>query len=388
MSIQDPSSSPSKPSRFTSSPSKSNISPSLQSPIPSHGIVDLSSPAPSPSKRVSASPSLTSSRPAPASPASSRPPSALFDPSSSSFGRDRSTSTSSRGGRRVSNSSAVSISNSRKPRPGSRASSKPRPKSTLGINIILPESNTPSSTGKEPESRQSQNSIPENISEPSAEISQSHLAQLSDFFQMVLPEVTIRDFAFDLNDERFHGRGVIEEGDTNDSGGYKWLRGKDDYGESSTNGSGWGGFGFLGGWRNKPIIFTGDEDGRPTFDDEDSDEGDFEPAQQEVEEYYSSPAQSDSGETFGYSYNILEPLPENIEPKGYYRAAYPFEALSSSEMTLEEGDLISLSGRGNGDPGWVIARRVRVLAGKIAGIDEVVGLVPESYLERVEVIED
>ncbi|WWC59206.1 uncharacterized protein I303_101756 [Kwoniella dejecticola CBS 10117] len=393
-------SSPSKTLPSSTSPTKSprlvpsvSPSPSIQSPAPLHGVIDLASPASSPSKRVSSTPSLTSSRPAPASPASSRPPSTQFD---AAFVRDRSASTSSRGGRRISSSSAASNANPRKPRSASRASSKPRPKSMLGTNIILPESDTPSSSGKEPESCQSQISIPENISEPSASQSQSQIIPSSDAvtdsFQVVLPGVVIRDFAFEAEDERYHGRGVVEEADTSGSGGFKWPF-KSDYGESSASGGGgggggWGGFGFLGGWRNRPTKSMGNDDGRPTFEDEDSDEGEFETAQEEGEEYYSSPAQSESGETFGYSYNILEPLPEDVEPKGYYRAAYPFEALSSSEMTLQEGDLVSLNGRGNGDPGWVIARRVRVLAGKIAGIDEVVGLVPESYLERVEVIED
>ncbi|OCF37545.1 hypothetical protein I316_00671 [Kwoniella heveanensis BCC8398] len=219
--------------------------------------------------------------------------------------------------------------------------------------------------------------------------------------------------------------------------------------ESSTaaggGGGGWGGFGLIGGWRGfgnraKQAAARGDDED----DDEDDDEEDEDDEEDyrigagagvggrrgngniegDDEMYYSSPAQSDSrslsdqedsqmaddddeerdgarisgsihlnaDESSGsitYKYKILPLLPESEEPSGHYRASYPFEALSSSEMTLSEGDLLKISGRGNGDPGWVIARKV-VLGekGNVEGIEERVGLVPEGYLERVEVVED
>lgn len=57
---------------------------------------------------------------------------------------------------------------------------------------------------------------------------------------------------------------------------------------------------------------------------------------------------------------------------GMYRAVYPFEAEGENEMSLEEGEVIELKGRGGGE-GWVVAVR-----------DGREGLVPESYLEKYE----
>ncbi|WWD00317.1 hypothetical protein V866_007228 [Kwoniella sp. B9012] len=394
--------SPPKPSAGPSSPSKSVEPPHPLQPTPSHshsGIIDLTSPQSSPSKRQSTTPSLTSSRPAPASPASSRPPSTQFDSSL----RDRSGSLSASSNRRVSSSSASSsTAKGANSKSRSRASSKVRPKSMLGTNITLPESST-STPPSEDQKDSSTLPIPEhNEQGPSAStsVSASQMMESSwgddtptESFQVILPSVVIRDFAYPSTDERYHGRGVIEdEGNASESNSnvFKWPW-KGDPAESSSGGAGggWGGFGFLGGWRNRSAQ---DKDDRPTFEDDD-DEDDISDDDEGDDQYYSSPAQSDSGfspsaSTSSYSYNVLEPLSPSIEPKGYYRAAYPFQALSSSEMNLQEGDLVNLVGRGNGDPGWVIARRVNIQNGKIIGIDEKVGLVPESYLERVEVVED
>ncbi|WRT65009.1 uncharacterized protein IL334_001950 [Kwoniella shivajii] len=379
------SSSYAKPSKImatntTTEPESSDPSASpMISLTPSHSeYAILSSPQPSSAKRHSTTSSLQSSRPAPASPASSRPPSTILDPSvSSSYARDRSASTSSRGGRRISSSSSSSAARGQR----SRASSKVRPKSTLGSNILLPE--TPTT----PAGIIAKNPIPEHpTTQTSIEQTKDEESQNID---SPLPQVSIRDFAFEPSDERYHGRGVLEEDSraSSGSGGFKWPWKGDDGNQGESSG-GWGGFGFLGGWRNRSPTqkeFQGQYDNNDDGDEDD--DGDFLEGE-EQDEYYSSPAQSDSGETFGYSYNVLPPVDEDVEPKGYYRAAYAFEAISSSEMNLTEGDLVSLAGRGNGDPGWVIARRVRVLGGKIAGIDEIIGLVPESYLERVEVIEN
>ncbi|WWC87243.1 uncharacterized protein L201_002131 [Kwoniella dendrophila CBS 6074] len=425
----DPSSSScSTPSDPSSSKSPQSHSPHVHSPVPTSlsqsNIIDLSSPQASPSKRQSATPSLISSRPAPASPASSRPHSTQFDPSSSSgFLRDRSASTSSRGGRRISSSSQASSTRG-VPRSRSRASSKAvRPKSMLGTNITLPDSSSNTSTPisiSTPSSQQEQQinsgqiSIPE-YSEPSDSQVVIPSDTQTESFQVILPEVVIRDFAYQPPDERYYGRGNIpDDRDSSGSHAFRWPwkgdEGSSGEGSSSGNAGGWGGFGFLGGWRNKTTSDAREEmRHRPTFEDDDDDdelsddEGDFTGGGGEEEEeggYYSSPTDSRSESRFeiitgynengeySYKYNILENLSEEEEPKGYYRAAYPFEAISSSEMNLQEGDLVNLSGRGNGDPGWVIARRINIKKGKITSIDEKVGLVPESYLERVEIIQD
>ncbi|WVF70038.1 hypothetical protein IAT40_004825 [Kwoniella sp. CBS 6097] len=264
-------------------------------------------------------------------------------------------------------------------------------------------------------------------------------------------EVIVRDFAYDPSDERYNGKGVISLRESTSSfTGIRWPwksggageRGFRSAAESSSavdgggGGGGWGGFGLIGGWRgfgNRAKQAAGqdeEDDDEDDDDDEDYRIGAGGRDSRADERYYSSPAQSDSrslsdqeedsqmgdpdnddfdnprisgsihlnepdsgsgsGSGLGlrYKYKILPLLPESEEPSGHYRASYPFEALSSSEMTLVEGDLLKISGRGNGDPGWVIARKV-VLGdgGKVEGVEERVGLVPEGYLERVEVVE-
>ncbi|WVW78718.1 hypothetical protein I302_100678 [Kwoniella bestiolae CBS 10118] len=390
-----------KPSAGPSSPPKSaDSSTHLVQPTPSHshsGIIDLTSPQSSPSKRGSSTPSLTSNRPAPASPASSRPPSTQFDSSI----RDRSGSLSASSARRISASSASS-STAKNARSRSRASSKVRPKSMLGTNIILPESSTPTPSSTSEPKDKDKDTIPEsNEQDPSvttsvsaSQIMNSSWGDQTESFQVILPEVIIRDFAYPPTDVRYKGQGVIEdEGNSSESNVFRWpWKGDSGVGEGESSSSGgWGGFGFLGGWRNRSKG-TGTDTDRPTFEDDDDDpsdqDEDYGQEEEGEDQYYSSPTQSDSGSPSSYAYKILEPLSPSVEPRGYYRAAYPFQALSSSEMDLQEGDLVNLVGRGNGDPGWVIARKVNILEGKIVGVDEKVGLVPESYLERVEVIED
>ena len=78
---------------------------------------------------------------------------------------------------------------------------------------------------------------------------------------------------------------------------------------------------------------------------------------------------------------------EEDEPWGLYRAVYPFEAVGEHEIGLEEGELVDLRGRGGGD-GWVVGvKRVLNAEGKLVADgegDEKEGLVPESYLEKVD----
>lgn len=83
---------------------------------------------------------------------------------------------------------------------------------------------------------------------------------------------------------------------------------------------------------------------------------------------------------------------EGEEPFGVYRAMYPFDAVGEHEIGLEEGDLLEVRGRGGGQ-GWVVAvRRTLDPEGKLVRLrknsegesEEKEGLVPESYLERVD----
>lgn len=83
---------------------------------------------------------------------------------------------------------------------------------------------------------------------------------------------------------------------------------------------------------------------------------------------------------------------EEDEPWGLYRAVYPFEAVGEHEMGMDEGDLVDLRGRGGGD-GWVVGvKKVLGPDGKVVALglgldqeyEEKEGLVPESYLEKVD----
>ena len=68
------------------------------------------------------------------------------------------------------------------------------------------------------------------------------------------------------------------------------------------------------------------------------------------------------------------------EPVGRYKAAYTFDSLGGHEMSVEEGEVLDIKGRGGGE-GWVIAVRTR----ESKGADELMeGLVPESYIEPAE----
>ena len=81
---------------------------------------------------------------------------------------------------------------------------------------------------------------------------------------------------------------------------------------------------------------------------------------------------------------------EGDEPWGLYRAAFRFEAVGEHEIGLEEGDLVEVRGRGGGE-GWVVAISRKRSVGEVgkrelgesAGMAKE-GLVPESYLEKVQ----
>jgi hypothetical protein len=68
-------------------------------------------------------------------------------------------------------------------------------------------------------------------------------------------------------------------------------------------------------------------------------------------------------------------------PPGSYRALYVFETMRDVEMGLEEGQIVSVTGKGRGD-GWAVVDDTR------EGKEECLGLVPESYLELVQLASD
>ncbi|WVR04441.1 hypothetical protein IAU60_001444 [Kwoniella sp. DSM 27419] len=399
---------PTKPATIPVSASNASLSPSMISTSPQYDA-------------------LHTSRPAPVSPSPSRPSSALYD-HHSSIPRDRSGSTSSsRGGRRVSSGSVASGS-------GRRAASRSRPKSMLGTNVTVPQPVTPEEVpeGVPALAEVAQGGLERSEpigsgegdgSDRAGDIGQRAGAQVdeleADTREDKAPgpssshQVIIRDYAFSPSDDRYSGNGVIEEvPPESPSMGFAWAwkssRGADAAGSSSRGEAsrGWGGL--MGGWRgfgsrgNAQAGSTShgvsgkaddlDDDEREEDGDEDEDEDteddEFLGTDQAIE-YYSSPSPSDVDlASDGYTYNVLPPLPEGREPKGLYRAAYAFEALSSSEMSLTEGDLLSISGRGNGDPGWVIARRAVLEDARVVGTLDPAGLVPEAYLERVELVDE
>jgi hypothetical protein len=77
----------------------------------------------------------------------------------------------------------------------------------------------------------------------------------------------------------------------------------------------------------------------------------------------------------------LDSAPTPPLPPGSYRALYVFEAMGEAEMGLEEGQIVSVTGKGRGD-GWAVVDDTR--EGKEGGH----ALVPESYLELVKLASD
>lgn len=99
----------------------------------------------------------------------------------------------------------------------------------------------------------------------------------------------------------------------------------------------------------------------------------------------SSPGEEPEGEAFSIDPDDTgegwegEPEINEDEPllPGLYRALYPFEPEGTAEMALEEDQLVKVIGRGGG-VGWAVVEQGE---GGHA-------LVPESYLELVEVDQD
>lgn len=225
--------------------------------------------------------------------------------------------------------------------------------------------------------------LPDGEGEKEGEQDDDDKAELTPYqalLAITVRSIVIRDFAYRKTDDRYHGRNYEEEKwGSPDDPETRWGKEKPEQEEEKDNNAGgWGGFGFFG-WRSRFGKQDDVEDQSAVNEQVDMADGDAD------EDYYSSPQLSEP-DTFGYAYKILPPLSPSLEPAGLYRAAYMFEGMGASEMSVDEGELLLLSGRGNGNPGWVIARRMRVEDGKVHR-GEAVGLVPESYLERVEVLD-
>ena len=180
--------------------------------------------------------------------------------------------------------------------------------------------------------------------------------------------ILIRDYGFPETDERFYGRGQIHaakkekwrmsnftlgrrpsESASGDGSPKSQDPNGSDIDERERERRGWG-FGFLAsGWKGFARKRSTSSESNPSvaIHDEPEDTDDV-----------------DDDDYFSDDHDEAE------EPYGTYRAAYSFEAEGEHEMSMTEGDVIEVRGRGGGQ-GWVIG---------IKGGQE--GLVPEGYLER------
>jgi hypothetical protein len=251
-------------------------------------------------------------------------------------------------------------------------SGKPsRRKSTLGQNFSLPHDDRvddglpTSSTGNSTphDTPLSSTPIPEDTP-VSASTSTSRATTRPSPKKQVdnLLEVKIRDYGFPANDERFFGRGQAAPQKRWRMSSFN-LGGRRPSGTASGEGSpnpseddrktwGFGLFGWRGFGRKRSMSSesASASEGHPVSDEpEDTDDV--------VEEDYFSDEQEEDivGE----------------EPSGTYRVAFSFVSEGANEMTVDEGDVIQVTGRGGGQ-GWVVA--------SIGGRS---GLVPEGYLEKI-----
>ncbi|WVO19234.1 uncharacterized protein IAS62_000513 [Cryptococcus decagattii] len=327
----------------------------------------------------STDPHFLSTRIAPVSPASSRPSSAAFSHSPCSTPPSRTASPAADGERNRRGSVTSSSSKG-------KVASSVRRRSLLGINVALPGDEVEEEGGRSKEADVG-DGVPTIPEDSQLKTDYAHdslgLEDLADgdaLLATTVRSIVIRDFAYHKTDDRYHGRNYEEEKwGSPDDPETRWGKEKPEQEEEKDNNAGgWGGLGFFG-WRSRFGKQNEIEDQSEVNEQVDMADGDAD------EDYYSSPQLSEP-DTFGYAYKILPPLSPSLEPAGLYRAAYMFEGMGASEMSVDEGELLLLSGRGNGNPGWVIARRMSVEDGKVHR-GEAVGLVPESYLERVQVLD-
>jgi hypothetical protein len=93
----------------------------------------------------------------------------------------------------------------------------------------------------------------------------------------------------------------------------------------------------------------------------------------EIERDYEEEEEDEEGQPFLLADQPLYP--------GLYRAMYAFESEGSSEMALEEGQVVRVVGRGGGI-GWAVVVREPQNSEGSEGV-RTHALVPESYLEVV-----
>lgn len=248
-----------------------------------------------------------------------------------------------------------------------------RRKSTLGHNFSLPvdenevdnsrvgTSSQQTSTGQTTpaETTLASTPIPEDTPSITTTPTKSHLEA-----KKPIHTISIRDYGFPENDERFFGRGQIHAAKkekwrlsnftlgrrpSESASGEGSPKSPDPNGSDTDDRRGWG-FGFLSsGWKGFARKRSTSSESSPSvpIHDEPEDTDDV-----------------DDDDYFSDDHDEAE------EPYGMYRAAYSFEAEGEHEMSMTEGDVIEVRGRGGGE-GWVIG---------IKGGKE--GLVPEGYLER------
>lgn len=298
---------------------------------------------------------LLSIRAAPVSPASSRPSSAAFSHSPST--PPSRTASPAASGRRRSESAASSPSRG-------KAASNVRRRSLLGTNVALPGDDDEEEGSKEaadagegvptiPEHSQLQTDddgdslglegLPDGDGPKKVDQADDGKPVLSPYqagLAATVRSIVVRDFAYHKTDDRYHGRNYEEEkwGSPNDPE-TRWGEEKPLEEEKDDNAGGWGGFGFFG-WRSRFGKQNEAEDGGAVNDQVDVVDGDAD------EDYYSSPQPSEP-DASGYAYKILPPLSPSLEPAGLYRAAYMFEGMGASEMSVDEGELLLLTGRGS-----------------------------------------
>jgi hypothetical protein len=221
-------------------------------------------------------------------------------------------------------------------------------------------------------------------------------------------DVVVRDFGYTATDERHlgifppvpgsHSRPPSESGDKDD---IFFTTGISQLGRSGSRGgsgkrrkSSFGGWaGFFGGWGRNRDISGGNGLGLGNVTKVDTDldlSGDVTPSSSYAEEGKFPLTSVGEGEQERIHHDVWEDDGDasgdvegdddfGPEPVGRYKAAYAFESLGGHEMSVEEGEMIEVKGRGGG-VGWVIAVRLRTAKQS----DEMMeGLVPESYLEPV-----
>jgi len=193
--------------------------------------------------------------------------------------------------------------------------------------------------------------------------------------------IKIRDFAFPSCDDRHLGKGP-DAPKAN-----KYRRSSDDLSDEDSDvslglesrNSGWGGFTW-GGLTNRISWSFGS--GRAAAD------GNEPPSKTDFERNFdvSSPVEEktvfgeqdvadedEEGDEDNDDYEYDEHSEGGNLLPGIYRAIYAFEPEGTAEMALEEDQIVNVLGRGGG-VGWAIVEKA----------DGVQALVPESYLELVE----